>query len=60
MTSAALSNDSRPGLFTPHWANWRLALLASLVVIPLAIVALPQGGAFWVSFIAAGLVALTS
>ncbi len=44
----------------PRWSNWRLALLAAAVVIPLAILALPQGAAFWVSLAAAAAVAFAA
>ncbi len=60
MTSATLSPPHRPGLLTPHWGNWRLAVLAALVAIPAAIMWMPSGPAFWVGFAAAGLVALTA
>jgi multiple sugar transport system permease protein len=60
MSGTILSHPQRPGLLSPHWGNWRLAILAAIVVIPLAIMALPAGPAFWVGFAAAGLVALTA
>lgn len=50
----------RPGLLTPHWANWRLALAAAVVVMPLAIYALPPQVSFWVSLAAATAVAATA
>ena len=37
------------GWFTPDWANWRLALVVALIVIPVAVLALPLDVAFWVS-----------
>jgi multiple sugar transport system permease protein len=48
------------GWFTPDWANWRLALVVALIVIPAAVLALPLEVAFWVSLAAAALVALTA
>ncbi len=50
----------RPGLLTPHWANWRLALVAAVIVMPLAIYALPPQVSFWVSLAAAIAVAATA
>ncbi len=43
----------------PTPANWRLALIAAVVLIPGSILALPLGAAFWVSFVAVGVVAFT-
>ncbi len=43
----------------PTPANWRLALIAAIVLIPGSIFALPLGAAFWISFIAVGVVAFT-
>ena len=50
----------RPGLLTLHWANWQLALLAAVVVIPLALFALPPQFSFWVSLLAVLAVAGTA
>jgi multiple sugar transport system permease protein len=47
------------GFFSPHWSNWRLALLLAVVAIPASVLLLPLEAAFWVSLAAAGLVALT-
>jgi multiple sugar transport system permease protein len=44
----------------PAWSNWRLALLFAMFVIPTSILALPIDIAFWVSFAAAAVVALSS
>ena len=41
------------------WNNWRLALLAALLVIPLSVWLLPLDIAFWISLAAAGSVCLT-
>lgn len=43
----------------PTPANWRLALLAAVVLIPGSILALPAGAAFWVSLVAVGVVTFT-
>jgi multiple sugar transport system permease protein len=37
----------------PAWSNWRLALVAALVVIPASLLLLPVDTAFWVSLAAA-------
>src|SRR3712207_2376527 len=50
----------RQGLLRPEPTNWRLAVLVAAVVIPLAVLALPPGAAFWVSFAAAALVAFAA
>jgi multiple sugar transport system permease protein len=47
-------------LLDARWSNWRLALLAAVVAIPLAILLLPPAPAFWVSLAAAALVAATA
>lgn len=57
MASVALE---RSGFLTPGWANWRLALLIAVVVVPLAIVALPVHLSWWVALAAAALVAFTA
>jgi multiple sugar transport system permease protein len=46
--------------YTPSWNNWRLALLAAIIIIPAAVVLLPLDIAFWVSLAAAALVCLTA
>ena len=60
MTSVTTTEPVRPGLFDLSWSNWRLALVAAIVVIPLAIALLPPNVSVWVSFAAAGLVAVTA
>lgn len=50
----------RPGFLTPDWSNWRLALLAAVVVIPGSVFVLPLDVAFWVALAAAALVASTA
>ena len=45
--------------YTFAWNNWRLALVAALLIIPLSIWLLPLDVAFWVSLTAAGLVCFT-
>ena len=60
MTVASLPEPTAPGLLTPSWRNWRLALIVAAVVLPLAATSLPPTPAFWVGFAAAGLVALTA
>ncbi|HMR32207.1 MAG TPA: sugar ABC transporter permease [Geminicoccaceae bacterium] len=45
---------------TPHRANWRLALVAAVIVTPLAIFALPPQISFWVTLIAVLAVAVTA
>jgi len=45
---------------TPGWSNWRLALLVAAVVLPVSVLALPPGAAFWLSLSAAALVAVTA
>ena len=45
--------------YTPAWNNWRLALLAAVIIIPASILLLPLDVAFWVSLAAAALVCLT-
>ena len=42
--------------YTFAWNNWRLALVAALLIIPLSIWLLPLDVAFWVSLAATGLV----
>ena len=46
-----------PGLMTLSPDNWKLALIAAVVVPALAIAALPAGLAFWVTGIMAALAA---
>ncbi len=60
MSVATLSEPAQSGLLSFRWNNWRLALLVAIVAIPLSILALPGGAAFWVSFFAAGLVAVAA
>lgn len=60
MSAATTVAARRPGWMTPDWSNWRLALLAAAVLIPTAVLLLPLDVAFWVSFAAAALVALTA
>ena len=58
--SAVVTRDlPAPRFLRPAWSNWRLALLAAIVIIPGAVLALPVGIAFWVAFAAAAVVALT-
>ncbi|HET6468727.1 MAG TPA: sugar ABC transporter permease [Geminicoccaceae bacterium] len=44
----------------PQWSNWRLALLLAAIVIPTAVLTLPEAAAFWVSLAAVGLVAASA
>src|SRR5205085_5597700 len=44
----------------PGWGNWRLALVAALIVSALAIPLLPPAISFWVCGAAAALVALSA
>jgi multiple sugar transport system permease protein len=60
MSAMASTPASTTGTFSPHWANWRLALIAAAIVIPLAIFLLPPQISFWVALAAAALVALTA
>jgi multiple sugar transport system permease protein len=57
----AIATQALPptGLFSPHWSNWRLALLLAVVAIPASVLLLPLDAAFWVSLAAAALLALT-
>ncbi len=43
----------------PAWSNWRLALVAALVVIPASLLLLPVDTAFWVSLAAAAVFAFS-
>jgi multiple sugar transport system permease protein len=56
MTSIPVKTAA-PGLFTASPDNWKLALVAGLVVSVVAIAALPAGVAFWVVGIMVALVA---
>jgi len=58
--SASLAVDSTASWFRIAPSNWRLALLAAVVVIPLSILILPLGISFWVSLAATALVALSA
>jgi multiple sugar transport system permease protein len=58
--TAGVALPAAPSWLTPRWSNWRLALLAAAVLIPLAILALPQGAAFWVSLAAVAAVAFAA
>jgi multiple sugar transport system permease protein len=60
MTAATYSEPAPAGLLAPHWGNWRLALLAAIVLLPASIALLPGSVAFWVSFAAVGLVCVTA
>lgn len=60
MRAVANAPLAQAGFLTPHWANWRLAVIVAAVLIPLSIVALPPAISFWVSLLAAALVALTA
>ncbi len=60
MTTAALPEPSNDGLLTLRWNNWRLALVAAVVIGVLAIVTLPAPVAFWVTAALATLVAITT
>lgn len=59
---SALSADAgQPGgWLSLSWSNWRLPLLAALVIVPGSVFVLPEEIAFWVSLAAVGLVALTA
>ena len=50
----------RTGWLTPHWSNWRLALVAAAIVIPLALFGLPPQISFWVALLAVVAVAVTA
>ncbi|MGE0116331.1 MAG: carbohydrate ABC transporter permease [Dongiaceae bacterium] len=43
----------------PAWSNWRLALVAALVVIPGSLLLLPVDAAFWISLAVAAVFAFT-
>jgi multiple sugar transport system permease protein len=58
-SSEALGGD-RPSWLSLHPANWRLALLAAVIVIPLSIATLPLEIAFWVSLAASAVVAFAA
>ena len=63
MTISSAATDAAPrapGWLTPAWSNWRLALLAAVVVLPASALVLPLDAAFWVSLAAMALVALTA
>jgi multiple sugar transport system permease protein len=60
MNALGMAAPQRPGWLTPHWANWPLALAAAVVLIPLAVLALPIELAFWVALAAAVVVAVTA
>jgi ABC-type transport system involved in cytochrome c biogenesis permease component len=55
--SVATAPTQITNLFRPGWSNWRLALLAAVIIIPLSILVLPIDVAFWVSLAAAAAVA---
>jgi multiple sugar transport system permease protein len=59
MNAVATQTLPSGGFFSPHWSNWRLALLVAVVAIPASILLLPLDAAFWVSLAAAALLALT-
>jgi multiple sugar transport system permease protein len=59
-TADVAALPTAPSWLTPRWSNWRLALLAAAVLIPLAILALPQATAFWVSLAVAAAVAFAA
>ena len=61
MSAASTDVLARPSdWWSPNWANWRLALLCAVVVIPASVVLLPVDLAFWVSLAAVVLVATTA
>lgn len=51
------ANTPAPGLFSVAPDNWKLALIAGLVVSVIAISALPSGAAFWVVAVMAAFLA---
>ena len=63
MTTSVLLPPSAPpdapGLFTPAVDNWKLASLAGLVVVILAVAVLPGAVGFWLSALVVSLVAVT-
>ena len=61
MSAVSTEALARPsGWFSPDWANWRLALVVALIVIPVAVLVLPVEVAFWVALAAAALVAASA
>ena len=60
MTTASVSEPASNGLFSLHWGNWRLALLAAILILPLSIATLPPDISFWVSGAACALLGLTA
>jgi len=61
MTTDILSPPRQhAGLLRPGWSNWRLALLAAIIVFVVAVTLLPQGLAFWLCGAAVAFVALTA
>jgi multiple sugar transport system permease protein len=53
----ATTVDPQPALFTFEAHNWKLAILAGVIVSVLAIVALPAAASFWIVALAAALIA---
>lgn len=51
--SVATAPTQITNLFRPGWSNWRLALLAAVIIVPVSVLVLPIEVAFWVSFAAA-------
>jgi multiple sugar transport system permease protein len=47
------------GFLALRWSNWPLALVAAVVVTPLAVFLLPADLAYWIAGLAVALVALT-
>ncbi|MEO1016836.1 MAG: sugar ABC transporter permease, partial [Pseudomonadota bacterium] len=59
MATAAAELGGTPKFWEPRWNNWRLALIATIVAIPLTIALLPPNAAFWASFVVAAILMLT-
>ncbi len=59
MATMAVDSNTRVELWALRPNNWRLALIAAVILIPLTIVALPAETAFWISFAVTATVVLT-
>ncbi|MFO1036835.1 MAG: sugar ABC transporter permease [Geminicoccaceae bacterium] len=60
MNAAVIDAGRLPGLLAPTWSNWRLALIAAVVLSPLAIALLPVQLSYWIAFALVALVCVTA
>ena len=59
MTATTTHIGGGPGFFAPTLGNWRLALLIVVIVVPSSVWLLPLNVAYWVSFAAVAVVAIS-